>query len=77
MKARVEAKKADGTAITITTQENGAKETFNKRFAIPLDFDLLKHPMYPYGLKEDLLVRLELVLCVGDTAATYKLQTFL
>ena len=36
--------------------------------------------MYPYGLKEDLIVRLELnssekvILCTGDTAATYKLS---
>ena len=34
--------------------------------------------MYPYGLKEDLIVRLELnssekvILCTGDTAATCK-----
>ena len=36
--------------------------------------------MYPYGLKEDLIVRLVLnssekvVLCTGDTNATYKLS---
>ena len=36
--------------------------------------------MYPYGLKEDLIVRLELnssekvILCTGDTSATYKLS---
>ena len=36
--------------------------------------------MYPYGLKEDLIVRLELnssekvILCTGDTAATCKLS---
>ena len=39
-----------------------------------------KHPVYPYGLKEDLTVRLELnssekvILCTGDTSATYKLS---
>ena len=49
----------------------------DKRFAIPLDFDFFKHPVYPYGLK-DLIVRLELnssekvILCTGDTNATYK-----
>ena len=37
--ARVGAKKADATALTVTTQENGIKKTFDKRFAIPLDFD--------------------------------------
>ena len=36
--------------------------------------------MYPYGLKEDLIVRVELnsseklTLCTGDTSATYKLS---
>ena len=36
--------------------------------------------MFPYGPKEDLIVRLELnstekvILCTGDTAATYKLS---
>ena len=35
--------------------------------------------MYPYGLKEDFIVRLELnsseiILCTGDTSATYKLS---
>ena len=38
-----------------------------------------KHPVYPYGLKEDLIERLELnssekvILCSGDTTATWKL----
>ena len=64
----------------MTTQENAIKKTFDKRFAIPLDSDFFKHPVYPYGLKEDLIVRLELnssekvVLCTGDTSATYKLS---
>ena len=79
LKARVGAKKSDGTALTVTTQENAIKKTFDKRFATPLDFDFFKHPVYPYGLKEDLIVRLELnssknvILCTGDTNATYKL----
>ena len=74
------AKKADGTALTMTTQENAIKKTFDKRFSIPLDFDFFKHPMYQYGLKEDLIVRLELnsvekvILYTGDTNATYKLS---
>ena len=53
LKAHLGAKKADGTALTMTTQENAIKKTFDKRFAIPLDFDFFKHP-------EDLIVRLEL-----------------
>ena len=59
LRARVGAKKSDGTALTVTTQENAIKKTLKKRFAIPLDFDFSKHPVYPYGLKEDLIVRLE------------------
>ena len=80
LKARVGAKKADGTALAVTTQEKAIKKTFDKRFSIPLDFDSFKHPVYPYGLKEGLIVRLELnsaeklVLCTGDTSATYKLS---
>ena len=80
LKARVGAKKADGTVLTMTTQENAIKKTFDKRFAIPLDFDFFKHPGYPYGLKGDLIVRLELnssekvILCTGDISATYKLS---
>ena len=35
LKARLGAKKADGTALTMTTQENAIKKTFDKRFAIP------------------------------------------
>ena len=76
LKARVDPKKADETALTETTQENAIKNRFDKRFAIPLDF--FKHPVYPYGVKEDLIIRLELnssgkvILCTGDTAATYK-----
>ena len=55
LKARVGAEKAeDGTALTLTTQENAIKKTLGERFAIPLDFDFFKHPVYPYGLREDL-----------------------
>ena len=64
----------------MTTQENVIKKTFDKRFAIPLDFDFFRHPVCPCGLKEDLIVRLELnfsekvILCNGDTNTTYKLS---
>ena len=76
-------KNADGTALTVTTQENAFKKMFDKRFAIPLDFDFLRHPVYPYGRKEDLVFKLELnssekvILCTGDTSATYKLSDIL
>ena len=64
----------------MTTQENAIKKTFGKRFAIPLDFDFFKHPVYPHRLKEYLIIRFDLnssekvILCTGDTAATYKLS---
>ena len=58
LKAWVGAKKADGTALTLATQENAVKKTLDNRFAIPLDFDFFKHPIYPHGLKEDLIVRI-------------------
>ena len=45
LKARAGAKKADSTAITITAKENPIKNTFDKRFAVPLDFDFFKHPV--------------------------------
>ena len=80
LKARVGAEKADGTELTVTTQENAIKKTFDNRFAIPLDFDFFKHSVYPYGLREDSIMRLEfnsagkVILCSGDTSATYKLS---
>ena len=55
-------------------------KALDKRYAIPLDFEFFKHPVYPYELKEDLIVRLELnssekvSLCTGDASATYKLS---
>ena len=47
-----------------------------------MDLNVFKHPVYPYGLNEDLIVRLELnwglnqnlILCSRDTAATCKLS---
>ena len=83
LKARVGAKKADGTALTLATQENAVKKTLDNRFAIPLDFDFFKHPIYSHGLKEDLIVRIrknsagKIILCTGDTSATYKLSDIL
>ena len=80
VKARVGATKADGTALTVTTEENAIKKTISNQFLIPLDFDFFKHPTYPYGLHEDLTARLELnsaekiLLASGDKAATYKIS---
>ena len=80
LKAQMGAKKADGTSLAVTAQENAIKKTLDKRFAIPLDFDFFKHLVYSYGLKEDLIVRLELnsaekvILFTEDINATYKLS---
>ena len=71
------AKKTDGTALALTTQENAIKKTLNKRFVIPLDFDFFKHLVYIYGLEQRLFIRIELnsaknvLLCTGDTNARY------
>ena len=73
------AKKADNTALTMTTLENAIEKTFDKTFLVRLDFDFFKHPVYPYGLKKDFTIRLELnvsekvILCTGGTSVTYKL----
>ena len=66
--------------MAITVKLFAINKTFGKRFVIPLDFGFFKYPVYPYGLQEDLIVRLELnssekvLLCSLDTAATYKLS---
>ena len=53
LKARVGAKKADGTTLAMMTQKNAIKKTFAKRFVIPIDFNFLKQPVYPGGLIEN------------------------
>ena len=57
--AQVGAKKSRWHSTDSDNPENAIKNTFYKRFAIPLHFDFFKHPVYPYGLKEDLFVMLE------------------
>ena len=80
MKARLGAKKADGTALTATTQENAIKKTLDKRFTIPLYLVFSKHLVYPYGLKERLFIRIELnsaekvLFCTGDTNVIYQIS---
>ena len=69
--------KADGTDLTLSTAENAVKKTLGKRFAIPLDFEYFKQPVFPYYLDEDLIVMMELnksekvMLCSDDAAVTY------
>ena len=49
----------------------------HKRFEVPLDFDLFKHPVYPSGFEEDLTITIELnsakevVLCTRETLMQY------
>ena len=77
LKAQVRTKKTDGKALTLTTQENIIEKTYDKRFAIPLD-DFFKHPVCPYGLKEDLIIMIELnsakevIIFTGDTIGVYQ-----
>ena len=73
-------KKPRCTAITVATQENAIKRLLLKGLQYLLDFDFFKHPVYPYWLKEDLIVRLDLnssekvILCSRNTAARCKLS---
>ena len=74
------AKKSDGTALPLTAQENVIKNTYDKRFEIPLDFDFFKNSVYPSGFEEDLTITTELnstkegILCTGNTNAIYKIS---
>ena len=44
LKARLGAKKTDGTAMTVATEKNAIKNTLDKRFAIPLDLTFSNIP---------------------------------
>ena len=80
LKARVGAKKSDGTDLTLSTAENAVKKTLGKRFAIPLDFEYFKQPVSPYYLHKKLFVTIELnkskkvMLCSNDALATYTIS---
>ena len=56
LKARLGAKKADGTDLTLSTVENVVKKTLNKRFGIPLNFEYFKQLVSLYYLDENLIV---------------------
>lgn len=58
-KPPIDSKKADGTAIGVTTRETAIKNALGKSFAVTIDFNLFKHSVYPYRLKENLIVRLD------------------
>ena len=80
LKSRLGAKKADCTLLTVTTQENAIKKIVDKSNTIPLDFDFFKHSVYPYRVKESLVIRIELnsaenvLFCTRDTKAIYKIS---
>ena len=80
LKSRLGAKKADCAALTVTTQENAIKKIVDKSNTIPLDFDFFKHSVYPYRVKESLVIRIELnsaenvLFCTRDTKAISKIS---
>lgn len=51
----------DGMAIIITTKENAIEKTFDKGFTIRLYFDFFKLLVYLSEIREDLIVRFELI----------------
>ena len=79
-KARVGATKDDGTALTVTKEENAIAKTWSNKFCIPLDFEFFNQPIYPYGLEDKLVVRLTLnsaenvILVAGDAKASYTIS---
>ena len=70
--------KRHGMVITVTAKENPIKRILVKGLQY-LWIWLFKHPVYSYGLKEDLIVKLELnffevvISSNGDTTAIYNL----
>ena len=75
--ARLDAKKSDGTDLTLSTAENAVKTTLGNRFMIPLDFEFFKQSISPFYLDEKLFVTIELnksgkIMHTSDDAATYK-----
>ena len=47
--------KADGTELTVTSQENAIKKALDKRFGKPLDFDIFKTSCPSIWLKRALV----------------------
>lgn len=54
-------KYTDGMAIIITTKENAIEKIFDKGFTIRLYFDFFKLLVYVSEIREDLIVRFELI----------------
>ena len=77
LKGRLGATKVGDTALTLNTEETAIKKTFGNKFYIPLDFGIFKQPVYPFGLKEPLKVKLvfnsavNIILATGDKDAKY------
>ena len=80
LQAQVGVNKADGTAVTFMAEENAINKALSNRFSVTFEFNFFSYLLYPYGLREDLFLWLELntpetlLLCTGETVATYKLQ---
>ena len=66
--------------MTLSTAENDLKKTLENKFLRHLDFEYFKQLVSPYYLHKDLVVTIELnkpekvMLCSGDTAATYTIS---
>ena len=77
LKARLGATKVGDTSLTLNAEEKAIKETLGNKFCMPLDFGIFKQPVYPYGLKEPLRVKLvfnsasNIILATGDKDAKY------
>ena len=80
LKAGVGAKKADGTDLTLNTEENAIKKTLGNRFLILLDFEFFNQPASFYYFHKDLIATIKLnkpekvMLCSGDTLASYTIS---
>ena len=80
LKARLGSTKVGDTALTLSTEETAIKKTLGNKFYIPLDFGIFKQPVYPFGLKESLKVKLvfnsaeNIILATGDKDAKYTIS---
>ena len=80
LKARLGATKVGDTALTLSTEETAIKKTLGNKFYIPLDFGIFKQPVYPFGLKDSLKVKLvfnsseTVILAAGDKDTKYTIS---
>ena len=78
LKAKLGAKKADGTDPKLTCEENAIIKALGNSLPILLDFEFFKQPISPYYLEEDLVVTIDLsksekIMLCSDNTATFKI----